>query len=134
MTQNEQAVIAEWRQKLRTDQRWALRALQVIHGFQTAHEQTAKVTDEDNGVGFNKLDAEILTDFYQKFFQRGWKPSPRQMRVLHRRMPKYARQLYEHARKEPRAVEARAQAAEPKPVLPQPQQRQFEPADATDWS
>jgi hypothetical protein len=38
-----------------------IRGLERLHSFQTAEEQQAGVTVEDNGQGFNGVDAEFLT-------------------------------------------------------------------------
>lgn len=47
----------------RRGDRWVVRGMLSILKYQTEEEQQAGVTVEDNGVGFNGVDAEILTSF-----------------------------------------------------------------------
>jgi hypothetical protein len=86
------ARVAAFKEHLRTNASWALRGLVVLYEHQTADERAAGTTYNLNGVGFTGNDAEILTSFAQQYQERG-SLSVRQMSVLHRRMPKYARQL-----------------------------------------
>lgn len=90
------------KEKLASNDAWALRALAVIYQHQTALEQEQGATKEDNGVGFTGLDAEILTSFAKQY--RRWRARPvgsgyshplstKQMALLKRKMPKYAEQL-----------------------------------------
>jgi hypothetical protein len=92
--------IADWKEKLETNPAWALRALVVVYNEQTPTEQDYEVTAYTNGVGFTGIDAEILTSFAKQYlnkverFGRTATLSPRQMELLHKKMPKYAGQLY----------------------------------------
>ena len=91
------ARVAFIREKLATDKVWAIRALCVIHANQTADEQQAGVTEEDNGIGFTGLDAAFLTSLYNSYMRnrslgRG-DLSDKQLLHLHKLMPKYAGQL-----------------------------------------
>ncbi len=91
------------RQQLRTNAKWAQRALLVIHAQQTVEEQIAERTTKANGYGFGANDAEILTSFAKQVLT--WKAevihkypaalSPRQNALLFKRIGKYARQLIE---------------------------------------
>lgn len=78
--------------KLGTDIRWAQRALLAIFKNQTADEQHSASVTHDNNMGFRCLDSVILTSFAIQLQQRG-SLSPKQMAVVFRLMPKYARQL-----------------------------------------
>lgn len=78
--------------RLGSDYKWAQRGLTVIYGYQTTAEQEMGSTHEDNGVGFNGVDAEILTSFAEQLEQRGFL-TPKQNLILFKKMPKYAGQL-----------------------------------------
>ena len=80
------------RQRLATDPRWALRALIRIYQNQTTDEQSKDATIERNGIGFSGPDAEILSSFARQYQRRGCL-SPKQMIILRRRIPAYARQI-----------------------------------------
>ncbi len=96
------ARLAAIREKLATNEKWALRALTVIYQGQTDQEQSALTTIEANSVGFSAFDAEILTSFAQQVER--WERSdptrrypsplsPKQMALLFKRIPKYAQQV-----------------------------------------
>lgn len=93
---------------------WVIRGLFTILANQTPEEQMAGVTVEDNGLGFNGADAEILTSFALQAqmvvdrlsqapdpalrAQRYSKAlSPKQMEIARKKMLKYAGQLAAHA-------------------------------------
>jgi succinate dehydrogenase flavin-adding protein (antitoxin of CptAB toxin-antitoxin module) len=78
--------------KLRTDVRWAQRGLLAIFRNQTADEQNEATVRYHNQMGFRCMDSIILTSFANQLQQRG-SLSPKQMNVVHKLMPKYARQL-----------------------------------------
>jgi hypothetical protein len=80
------------RENVALDSKWALKALMRIYENQTSDEQTCLMTKYHNKIGFTGADAEILTSYAQQYNRRGWLTEP-QMRVLHRKMPKYAKQL-----------------------------------------
>ena len=44
--------------KIKSDRVWATKALLAIYAHQTADEQRSESTKEDNGIGFNGLDAQ----------------------------------------------------------------------------
>ena len=77
---------------LRTDARWAQRALLAIYRNQTADEQRAANVTHHNQMGFRCMDSIILTSFANQLQTRG-SLSPKQMNVVFKLMPKYARQL-----------------------------------------
>lgn len=85
-------MIEQLRHRLASNDRWALRALLRIYQNQTADEQCREATIERNGIGFTGPDAEILTSFARQYQRRG-SLSERQMIILRRRIPAYARQI-----------------------------------------
>ena len=80
------------RNKIATDDKWAIRALQRVYANLTADEQSIGATVQHNGIGFTGSDAEFLTSLAQQFERRG-SLSPKQIAALRKAMPKYARQL-----------------------------------------
>ena len=70
----------------------ALKALMRIYANQTADEQSSEETKYHNNIGFTGADAHILTSYAKQFERRG-SLSPKQMGVLFKRIPKYAKQL-----------------------------------------
>ena len=82
--------------KVGSNPRWACRALVALYDRQTREEQGALATIEHNGMGFNGVDAEILSSFAQQII-RGRRLSARQMSIAYRKLPKYAGQLLEIA-------------------------------------
>lgn len=84
--------IALLREKLGTNDAWAIRGLTVIFDYQTADEQNAERTMDHNGVGFTGIDGEILSSF-AKQIRTGRKMSKKQMDIIFKKMPKYAKQL-----------------------------------------
>jgi hypothetical protein len=89
---NKQQTLETLQAKLRSDVRWAQRALLAIYKNQTADEQRAANVTHDNGMGFRCMDSIILTSFANQLQTRG-SLSPKQMSIVHKLMPKYARQL-----------------------------------------
>ena len=85
-------MIEQLRHRLASNDRWALRALLRIYQNQTADEQCREATIERNGIGFTGPDAEILSSFARQYQRRGCL-RPKQMAILHRRIPAYARQI-----------------------------------------
>lgn len=75
------------------------RALITLFYQQTQMEVNTESTREDNGVGFNATDAQILTSFTSQILHnRGGYPdgrrlSPKQMAIATRKIRKYAAQL-----------------------------------------
>jgi hypothetical protein len=84
--------IAFLREKCASDARWALRALLRIYEDQTAEEQAVGHTRVHNGVGFSGVDGEILSSFAEQFQRKG-RLSPKQMAIVFKKMPRYAKQL-----------------------------------------
>ncbi len=85
------------KEKLLSDNRWLVRGILAIYHKQTYEEQTADATLKDNGVGFNGVDAFILSSF-AKQLKQGRTLSMKQLLIARRKMPKYAGQLLQIAK------------------------------------
>ena len=85
--------IALLREKLGTSKAWAMTACSRIFEYQTADEQNSDDTREHNGVGFTGADAYILSRFAKSIDAKKFVGSPKQMAILFKKMPKYAKQL-----------------------------------------
>lgn len=78
--------------KLATDASWGLRGLIRIYERQTEDEKASGTTNNLNSIGFSGADAEILSSFAVQYMK--WnRLSPKQMAIVHKKMPRYARQL-----------------------------------------
>jgi hypothetical protein len=89
----EKRVVSEWKDKLATNGLWAVRGLLAVYKYQTEAEKAAGTVTDDNGVGFAGTDGEFLTSLAKQYQARGWLSS-KQMVFLHKKMPKYAKQLW----------------------------------------
>lgn len=67
-------------------------ALRKLYAEQTADEQDAGETTHRNGVGFNGVDAKIMSSFAE-FLNRTGFLTPKQRAVARRKLVKYNRQL-----------------------------------------
>jgi len=86
---------------------FAVKCLKVLYDKQTEDEKQTLSTHHYNDVGFNGADAEILSSFAKQVFiweqgNTGYqKPlSPKQMALLQKKLPKYAKQLSKFLTKE----------------------------------
>jgi len=89
---NKQQTLAALQHKLRSDVRWAQRGLLAIYKNQTEDEKVAADVKHHNQMGFRCMDSIILTSFASQLQTRG-SLSPKQMSIVFKLMPKYARQL-----------------------------------------
>ena len=79
--------------QLATNKVWAIKALvRIFQENQTSDEQVAKTTSYNNGIGFSGCDAEFLSSLAEQYLRRG-NLSDKQMAFVHKKMPKYARQV-----------------------------------------
>ena len=78
---------------------WIERAVIAIFEKQTIDEQSAETTSHKNGIGFNGVDAFILSSF-AKQLKKGRHLSTKQFAIAQKKMPKYAKQLVRIANKE----------------------------------
>lgn len=89
-TYTKKAVLEFLKMKLSTDDRWALRALEVIYRRQTEAEKSSGGTIDANGVGFSGTDSEFLSSLAERA-PRGL--SPKQMKFVRKIMPRYRKQV-----------------------------------------
>lgn len=88
-----------------TNDKAAIRALEIIYNRQTTDEKIDEETKYHNTIGFTGADAKILTSMYG-FYQRNKYLSPKQMVVVKKKMKKYTAQLLDEMRaKAPQAVQ-----------------------------
>ncbi len=85
--------VARIRAKVQTNSSWAIRGMLAIYKFQTDDEKHLRETVHNNKVGFNGVDAEILSSFCQQVIG-GRNMTAKQMSIIYRKMGKYASQLY----------------------------------------
>jgi len=82
--------------KIRNNNTWALRALQIVYANQTEDEKDAALSIVNNKKGFGSMDAEILTSFAQRAEQN--KPfSEKQLNCLRMIVSKYWKQVLDKA-------------------------------------
>ena len=78
--------------QLATNPTWAVKALVKIYERQTIDEQNSQSTKENNGIGFNGLDANILSSFAEQV-NKGRNLSVKQMTIVYKKMPRYWKQV-----------------------------------------
>ena len=74
--------------KLRTDDKWAMRALVKLYERQTADERASEQTMYHNNAGFTGRDAEFLTKLIHHKQEKGWL-SKKQMAAIRKTVAKY---------------------------------------------
>lgn len=91
------------RENMRNDDLWLVRGMLAIYAHQTKDEQSQEQTTDHNDVGFNGLDANILSSFSKQVLE--WRKTPAQNRrfpvpmsrkqfdIARTKMLKYAGQL-----------------------------------------
>lgn len=75
-----------------TNDKMVARSVVVLYERQTASEQSAQETHERNGVGFNGVDAPILSSFAEFYKARNYL-TEKQVALARKKLTKYARQL-----------------------------------------
>jgi len=85
--------------KLVEDDAWVCRGLLAIYKKQTPDEQTSETTNHNNGVGFNRIDAEFLSSLAKSFMRYGTL-TPKQIHYGRKRLLKYTKQLVKIANQE----------------------------------
>jgi hypothetical protein len=83
------------KERIETSDKAVKNALLRIWGWQTEAEKETLQTHESNGVGFNGVDAEILTSFAEQLTKKGWL-SHKQIALARKKLKKYSRQIYVH--------------------------------------
>ena len=93
------------RERLERSDKWVAEAIVAIYNYQTIEEQAEGITVEDNGVGFNGVDAEILTS-YAEFYKKAGFLTPKQLVIGRNKIKKYAGQLAKIAQRkaEPKTI------------------------------
>lgn len=89
--------VAFIKEKLATDMDWLKRGVLAVYALQTAQEQSAQGTVEQNGVGFSGADGEFLSSIAEQL-KKGRPLSAKQLPWVRKKMVKYAGQLAELAR------------------------------------
>lgn len=89
---NQEEVVRTLKSKLAVDAKWAQRALLRIAKEQTPDEFVQEKTRDHNNRGFKVTDAFILTRMAQAL-QRYGSLTEKQMALVQRKIPTYARQL-----------------------------------------
>lgn len=84
--------------KIKTDDRWTIRTLEVIYNRQTLDEQQSEHTTEKNGKGFTGVDSKLLSSFHQQVVKnKGLNRIPllseKQMELCRKKLPKYWKQV-----------------------------------------
>lgn len=82
----------EVRNKVTTDDRYAVAALIKVYQGQTEGEKYRRSTEELNMIGFNGADAGLLTSFAEQYLEKGTL-THKQMVLLKSKIGKYSRQL-----------------------------------------
>lgn len=81
------------KEKLSSDDKWAVKALvRIFKENQTAEEKVFETTIVENGIGFTGADGEILSSFANQQIKFG-RLSEKQMKIVHKKMPKYWSQV-----------------------------------------
>ena len=88
------SLVKALKEQLATRDNQAVKGLLTIYEYQTTEEQCEGHTKEYNGVGFSGFDSDILSSFAEQYKTKGFL-SPKQMNVVKKHLPKYARQLIE---------------------------------------
>lgn len=78
--------------KIHSEDEWVVGALITIHSNQTADEQGDGVTRWENGVGFNGVDAPILTSIANFYLSKGFL-TKKQLDLVKKKIGKYVGQL-----------------------------------------
>lgn len=82
----------EIRELLRTNDKMLMRSLKKLYECQTTDEKASRETRNVNGIGFNKVDSEILSSIAEFMLSRGYL-SDKQKEVVRRKIMKYAKQI-----------------------------------------
>jgi hypothetical protein len=80
------------KERLLISDKWVTQGVLSIFDYQTEEEQDSEDTFEDNGVGFNGVDAELLSS-YAKFAKKAGFLTEGQMKYARKKMLKYSGQL-----------------------------------------
>ena len=87
------------KQKLIESDLWLVRGLLAIYRNQTDFEQINYTVRDNNGIGFNKFDAELLSGLAKHYLDCGFF-TQKQIDLVRKKMLKYSGQLTKIANKE----------------------------------
>ena len=79
---------------IKTNDEYTIGALMTLYSYQTSEEQLMKYTRNDNAMGFNSMDAGVLSDIAE-FYRRTGFLTEKQINFARRTIMKYHRQLTE---------------------------------------
>jgi hypothetical protein len=79
-------------QLLMNDNEAVIRGILRIYNSQTSEEKNMQTTVENNGIGFNRVDSDLLSSFAEQI-KSGKSLSKKQMDIARTRMKKYSGQL-----------------------------------------
>lgn len=82
----------EIKELVQTNDKVLYGALKKLYACQTADEQTTKTTNHQNGMGFNGVDAPILSSFCEFLIRTGFL-TPKQKVIARKKLVKYNAQL-----------------------------------------
>lgn len=85
------------KEKIQTNDKWLYRALVRLFENQTLEEQSTENTSINNGIGFNSVDAGILSSFAKFYIKNGFL-SEKQKIIARKKIKKYTKQLYNIAK------------------------------------
>ena len=80
---------------LQTNDKAILRAIKLIYSFQTEEEKCFECTNTNNGQGFSKVDADIMSSFARTLNQ-GRPLSEKQMAIARKGIVKYSNQIFNY--------------------------------------
>lgn len=83
---------AEIRHNLETNNAWLIRGLMAIYARQTADEKDVGLTKHDNGIGFNGVDSNFLSNMVKFYNDRSFLTA-NQIAKVRKAMLKYSGQL-----------------------------------------
>lgn len=90
MNKNER--VAALKERLLSDDTFLTESLINLYKLQTDDEKRTKETHEENGVGFNSNDSNVLTSISEFYLERNFL-SPKQKDLVRKKIVKYANQL-----------------------------------------
>ena len=82
----------EIRDLLERSNKMVHRSIVKIFERQTEDEKSTEATNHNNGVGFNSVDAQLLSSFAKQILE-GRSLSPKQLEWARKKLPKYSNQL-----------------------------------------
>lgn len=84
-------------QQMEKSDAWLYHSITAIYKWQTEDEKAIQATSHSNGVGFNAIDAHILSSFAKQIASRNFL-TPKQKAIARKKMTKYTGQLLNIAR------------------------------------